>query len=223
LPGIRLGVLADAPEGQLNMKMLKELTTGEPVAAKVKFKKDFTLESVCKLAVGTNHRLRLKNTGMDAQRRVRMVPFDWTVPDSEVVPTSVLKQQLLEEAPQILALLIYYAGEYYRKGGGARAFPPCAIVDEASREYLESQDLVGRWLEDNTEAAPGEAANFGDLFRDFVAWCKEQNIQKIMEKNTFGNHLTVHIKEKKHTNKGTAYIGIKLIGASPPLPGSGSG
>ena len=221
LPGIRLGVLADAGEGQLNMKMLKQLTTGDPITAPVKFKDDLELRSVCKLAVGTNYRLTLKNTGMDAKRRVRLVPFDYTVPDEEIVPD--LEKKLMEEAPQILRFLIFLAGEYYRKGRGARAFPKCEIIDEASKEYLESQDLVGRWVKDNTESYPGNEEEVSDMYKNFQAWCAGEGIKKVMGKNKFGEHLSSHVKEKKHTNKGTVYLHIKLTGSSPPLPDAGSG
>jgi putative DNA primase/helicase len=221
LPGIRLGVLADAGEGQLNMKLLKEVTTGEPISAKRKFKKDFLLRAVCKLAVGTNHQLNLKNTGMDAKRRIRMVPFDWTVPDEEIVPD--LEKKLIEEAPEILRLLIYFAGRYYSKGGGAKAFPACEIIDEASREYLASQDLVGRWVKNNTEEAPGNGENVDDLYRNFTAWCGGEGIKKVMGKNKFGEHLSVHIKEKKRDSKGIIYLNIRLTGSSPPLPDKGGG
>ena len=221
LAGIRLGVLADAKEGQLNMTMLKEITTSEPISAKVKYKKDFTLRSVCKLAVGTNHKLTLKNTGMDVKRRIRMVPFDYTVPDNEII--SDFEKKLLDEAPEILRLLIFFAGLYYKNGCGAKAFPPCKVIDEASKEYLESQDLVGRWVSDSTEKANGNEEDVANLYENFRKWCEGEGIRKVMGKNKFGEHLSFHVKEKKHTNKGTVYLNIKLIGANPKLPDSGSG
>ena len=222
LPGIRLGVLADSPEGQLNMKLIKEITTSEPTIAPVKFKKDFTLRAVLKLAVGSNFKLTLKNTGMDVRRRVRLVPFDYTVPDEEIVPD--LEKKLLEEAPEILRMLIYFAGQYYKKGGGAKAFPKCEIIDEASKEYIESQDLVGRWVSDKTEACHGNEEKADDLYRDFRKWCEEkEKVRKIMGKNKFGDHLSFHVKDKKRTNKEIIYLNIRLLDTSPPLPDSGSG
>ena len=221
LPGIRLGVLADAAEGQLNMKLIKEITTSEPVSAKRKFKKDFILRAVCKLAVGTNHKLTIKNTGVAALRRIRLIPFDYTVPDNDIVPN--LENKLLEEAPQILRVLIYFAKKYYENGGGAKAFPKCDVINEASREYLESQDLVGRWVKENTEEAAGNGEEVDDLFKNFLLWCDKENIRKKMGKSKFGEHLSVHIKEKKRTNKGIVYLNIKLIGSSPPLPDKGGG
>jgi putative DNA primase/helicase len=158
---------------------------------------------------------------MDARRRVRMVPFDWTVPDSEIVPD--LEKKLMEEAAGILRLLVYFAGEYYKNGGGAKAFPPCKIIDEASKEYLESEDLVGRWLKENTEAAPGAELEVNDLFKDFLTWCDGENIRKKMGKNKFGEHLSVHIKEKKRDNKGIKYLNIKLTSKTPELPDKGGG
>jgi hypothetical protein len=70
---------------------------------------------VCKIAVGSNPKLKLKDTGMAVRRRVRLAPFDYTVPDDEIVVN--LEERLLGEAPEILTLLIYFAKEYYRRGG----------------------------------------------------------------------------------------------------------
>jgi len=158
---------------------------------------------------------------MDAKRRVRMIPFDYIVPDDEIVPD--LEKKLLEEAPEILRCLIFCANKYYEMGGGAKAFPKCEVIDQASKEYLESQDLVGRWVKDNTEASFGYDVSLDDMYKNFQAWCAGEGIKKVMGKNKFGEHLSVHLKEKKHTNKGTVYQNIKLTGASPPIPGSGSG
>ena len=221
LSGSRLGILADAGEGQFNTKVMKELSTGEPIDAPVKFKKSFTLRSKLKMAIGTNHKITLRNIGKDIKRRLRLVPFDYTVPDDEIVPK--LEEKLLKEAPEILRFLMYCARQYYNKGGGVKAFPVCQVIDEASKEYLESQDLVGRWVRDNTEEAPGNEESVDDMYLNFRRWCEGEGIKKIMGKNKFGEHVFIHIKEKKHTNKGTNYLNIRLISSSPPLPDRGSG
>ena len=221
LPGIRLGVLTDAPEGRLNMDALKPITTGDTISAQRKFMKDFAFKSVCKIAVGSNPRLTLKDTGMAVRRRIRMAPFDYTVPDTEIVVN--LEERLLEEAPEILALLIYFAREYYRRGGGPRAFPPCAVVDEASAEYMESEDLVGRYVKERTTAAPGGAVSAADLYKDFVRWAEDEGVRKKMSKNKFGEHLTAHIPNKKKIDNNWHYLDVMIQGGTGPLPGDRGG
>ena len=221
LPGIRLGVLADAAEGRLNMETLKPIITGDTISAQRKFMKNFAYKSVCKIAVGSNPRLTLKDTGMAIRRRIRMVPFDYQITDEEEIIN--FEQKLLEEAPDILALLIYLAKEYYRRGGGPRAFPPCPVVDEASMEYLESEDLVGRWVQERTGAAPGNAVSATELYKDFIKWAEDEGVRKKMGKNKFGEHLSVHLPNKKKIESGWVYQDVMLKGGTASLPGDGGG
>jgi len=86
LPGIRLGILSDAPEGRLNMKLLKPITSGDTISAKRKFQKGFAFKSMVKVNIGSNPRLTLKETGMAIQRRLRMVPFDYIIKEHEEIP-----------------------------------------------------------------------------------------------------------------------------------------
>jgi putative DNA primase/helicase len=216
LPGIRLAVLTDAPEGRLNMDDLKPLISGDPVSAQRKFMKDFTYKPTCKIAVGSNPKLTLKDTGMGTRRRIRMVPFDYTVPDGGLV-TNLHRLLLKEEAPEILSLLIFFAHEYYRNGEGPRAFPPCKAVDEASREYMDSEDLVGRWKDERTEAAPGDAAPSSELYKDFKKWAEDENVRKIMSQNKFSEHLSAHVPEKKKVKYKWHFMGVRL------KPGDGPG
>jgi putative DNA primase/helicase len=208
LAGVRLGMLSDAPEGRLNMDELKPLITGDTVSAKRKFLKDFRFRPLCKLAVGSNPRLTLKDTGLAIKRRIRMVPFDYTVSDGEEIVN--LELDLLKEAPEILALLIHFARQYYKDGGGPRAFPACAVVDEMSREYIESEDLVGRYLKDCTETVPGNDERAVDLYKDFQKWEEAEGIRKKMSQNKFGDRLVGlgHQKDRKKT--GYVYHNIKI-------------
>lgn len=215
LPGVRLGVLVDAPDGRLNMDVLKPLVAGDAMNAKRKYQKDFTFKPACKIAVGSNPKLKLKDTGMAIRRRVRMVPFDYVVPDEEVV-VNLHRRMLKEEGPQILALLIHFANRYYSEGEGPKAFPTCATVDEASREYVDSEDLVGRWMDERTEAAEGAAESADDLYKDFVKWEEDEGVRKKMSKNVFGEHLGSRVPEKKRVDSKHYYVGIKL--KFPPKP-----
>jgi putative DNA primase/helicase len=209
LPGIRLGVLADAPEGRLNMKDLKPLVSGNTLNGQRKFKEDFAFKSVCKIAVGSNPRLTLKETGMAIKRRIRMVPFDYTVPDNEII-IHLDRILLNEEGPEILALLIFFAREYYRQGGGPRAFPACAVVDETSREYLESEDLVGRYVKERLEEKPESRVKAADLYKDFEKWEDAEGIRKKMSRNKFGERVKTFIPGSDRKKDAVYYLDIAI-------------
>jgi len=209
LPGKRLGILLDAPKGRLNMDQLKEIISGEEFNVQRKYLADSKVKSVCKIAVGSNPKLTLKDTGMSVKRRIRMVPFDYTVPDNEIVNDLHIKL-FKAEAPQILALLIWFAHEYYKNGEGPKAFPACTEVDEASAEYLKSEDLVARWKDDRTNPVAGSIENSSDLYMDFKEWCNKEGVKKIMSHNTFGDCLTVLNPTKIRKDSKRYYCGLAL-------------
>jgi len=151
-----------------------------------------------------------------------MAPFDYTVPDENIIP-NFHRLLLKEEGPEILALLIFFAGEYYRNGEGPKAFPPCKAVDETSAEYLDSEDLVLRWKTERTEAAEGNAERAEDLYRDFRRWAEDENVRKVMSKNKFGEHLGAHVPDKKRIDHKWHYSGVKLKPKPAFLPGEGGG
>jgi putative DNA primase/helicase len=209
LPGVRFAALIDAPEGRLNMDMLKSITTGDKINAKRKFQKDFEFKPCCKLAVGSNPRLTLKDTGAAVKRRIRMVPFDYKVTDDEKIPFFE-KYILKDEAEEILSLLIFYANQYYKKGEGPKAFPKCSIIDETSAEYLASEDLVGRWKEERTEVDEGCTETVSDLYQDFRKWVTAEGVQKVMGKSKFSEYLVIHLPNKGRTETGVYYSKVRL-------------
>jgi len=223
LPGKRLGVLIDAPEGRLNMDQLKTVIDGGAMNAKRKHLKDVDFRSVCKIAVGSNPKLTLKDTGMAIRRRIRMVPFDYTVSDKEDDP-NLAKKLFKKEGPQILAQLIYFARQYYKNGEGPGAFPKCQVIDEASEEYMESEDLVGRWVKERTEPVKGNLECTSDLYDDFERWAKDkEKVRKVMGQNKFSEHLHRNVK-KKRIGSIWYYEDIKLkYPVNPPLPDKGGG
>jgi len=223
LPGKRLGVLIDAPEGRLNMDQLKTVIDGGAMNAKRKHLKDVDFKSVCKIAVGSNPKLTLKDTGMAIRRRIRMVPFDYTV-SKEEDDSGLCRKLLKKDGPQILSHLIWFAHEYFKKGEGPGAFPKCEVIDEASDEYMESEDLVGRWVKERTEPVKGNMESTSDLYDDFERWAKDkEKVRKVMGQNKFSEHLLRHVTKKRMGNI-WYYENIKLkYPVNPPLPDKGGG
>jgi putative DNA primase/helicase len=178
------------------------------MSARRKYRENLQFKPVCKIAVGTNNRLKLRETGLGVRRRIRMIPFDYTIPEDQV--DVFLKDRLLEEGPGILALLIGMAQEYYKKGGGPRAFPACEVVDATSREYMASEDQVAQFLEEKTEAAEGAQVTANDLYKKYLERCDEKGIRKKLSANSFGDKMTARKIERKHTEKAWLYLGLRL-------------
>ena len=55
--------------------------------------------------------------------------------------------------------------------------PPAAVI-EATNEYLEGEDALGRWIEERCVLGEGREAGTIDAFNDFREWCRENNEAK---------------------------------------------
>jgi putative DNA primase/helicase len=208
LPGVRLAMLADAPEGSLNLKMLKPLVSGDVVNGKRKYKDDFDFRPVCKISIGSNPRLTLRETGLAVQRRLRLVPFDYVVPEEKVDP--FLLRRLLGEGPAIISALIKCAAAYYRNGGGAGAFPACDTIDEASKEFIKSEDQVLQFVDENVEPRAGAAIKAQDFYDAYVAWTGKQGNKKPLSIRRFADRLGLLDIVKERRSDGNWYTGVRF-------------
>jgi putative DNA primase/helicase len=205
LPGVRLAMLHDAPEGRLNMRALKPIVAGDVIKARRKYKDNFDFHPICKVAIASNPRLTLKETGLAIKRRVRMAPFDYTVPEEEVNP--FLQRELLEEGAEITAALIECAVDYYKNGCGPRAFPECSVIDETSREYIKSEDQVAQYIEEKTAAGEGGVIKAADLYGGYAEWAAKQGTRPMNAKR-FGDRLALMDIKKERRGDGVWYVGI---------------
>ncbi|GHV84005.1 DNA primase/helicase [Spirochaetia bacterium] len=207
LPGVRFAALIDAPDGVLNMNQLKSIVAGDEINAKRKFKPDFKFFPVCKIAIGSNPHLKLRETGFAVQRRIRLVPFDYTVPDGEEDPA--LLDKLLEEGEGITGLLVQMCKKYFDAGGGPSAFPPCDVVDKASADYLKSEDKVRLYVDARVEKKEGGEVKAQELYNDYVKWEQEQG-NKPMSGRTFGRRVGELVKSRDRKNDGYIYKEIAI-------------
>jgi P4 family phage/plasmid primase-like protien len=94
----RLATLADCSRGALNDSIIKRITGGDTIRARNLYHNSFEFSPKCKLIIGTNQKLHLRDTGESIKRRLRLVPFDYKVG----TPDKTLLDKLKAEAPAIL-------------------------------------------------------------------------------------------------------------------------
>jgi putative DNA primase/helicase len=202
LPGARLAVVEDAPAGRLAEEFVKTLTGEGKMYAEEKYHKAYEFSPKAKLIIASNNQLKIKDTGTSMRRRLRTVPFNFL----PAKPDVGLEAALMKEAPAILAMLIDEAGDYLANPGPA-GFPYCKIIEDASKEYIDSQDTVRLFLNDKTE--PGDGVKASELFNAYKTWC-EDNGYKAANSTKFGLDLKRCGIERKHTMTGNNYQNIVI-------------
>jgi phage/plasmid-associated DNA primase len=86
--------------------------------------------------------------------------------------------------------------------------PYCKAVEDASKEYIDSQDTVRQFLDEKTE--PGDGVKASELFNAYKARAEDNGYKNPLAQNRFGEELKrngITIKKKEDANY---YLNIAL-------------
>lgn len=205
LDGIRLACIPEVQAGRLDLQIIKIITGGDDLTASRKFRDTFTFTPRAKVFIETNTEQDLDRVDDAIRARIRKVPFDFSVVGRE---DPAIEDRLAAEAPAILARLIDEAGEYYRLGPGPRGFPFSPSIMVATENYLASQDIVGRWVEEKTEAVGATKASV--LFRSFARWAEAEGVPPMSQRNFSRALIAAGVKRLPRSRTGIVYSPICL-------------
>ena len=166
LRGKRLVVSSELEaKAVLAEQLVKALTGGDTLSARELYGRRFGFAPSHKIVLLTNHRPRVRGTDNAIWRRLRLVPFAFTVPPER--QDGDLRRRFVEEqAAAVLTWLVYGAVAWHEIGlGTAKA------VDEATSAYRESQNTLAHFLAECTVEAPGQRTKLGHLYERWRAWC----------------------------------------------------
>jgi P4 family phage/plasmid primase-like protien len=204
LKGARLVTVSEPEKGTvLNEQRVKDWTGRDPITARHLYERPFTFYPEFKLWIYTNHKLRIKGTDNGIWRRVKLVPFEVTIPDEEADKNLDLK--LREEAPGILNWMIEGCLKWQKDGLKV----PESII-EATQEYREEQDSLSDFFSECCEIDKTYKVPFKWLFLTYRAYCKVMGI--ISQSHiTFVSSLEDRkFKKVTRSNKGNIWGGLRL-------------
>lgn len=166
LRGARFVGATETEQGRRwNESKIKEITGGDRVSARFMRQDFFTYTPQFKLVIAGNHKPAIRNIDEAMRRRLHLIPFTLTIPPAKRDKT--LSARLLKEADGIMAWALEGCLAWQREG-----LTPPACVQEATDEYFEGEDALGRWLEERCERGPNETALTAALFNDWKQWAE---------------------------------------------------
>ena len=182
LKGARFVAAVEAEEGRrLAESMIKSLTGGDSIKARFLYSEHFTFDPQFKIWLGANHKPIVRGTDEAIWRRIRLVPFEVTIPEAERDPT--LLQKLATELPGILRWALVGC-ERWQQGGLA-----CPKkVRFATDQYREASDLIGEFIDESCSVAPDLLSPVSDLYKEYQSWC-EASGERPLSKHDFGVRL----------------------------------
>ncbi|HKP22877.1 MAG TPA: phage/plasmid primase, P4 family [Dongiaceae bacterium] len=165
LVGKRLVIASEVEDGKRwNESRIKSLTGGDPVTARFMRQDFFQFIPQFKLFVVGNHRPGLRNVDEAIRRRIHLIPFEVTIPESDVDPE--LSEKLKAEWPGILHWALAGAARWLAEGLTAPA-----AVRAATDDYLWSQDSLQTWLEESCEESMAASDLVAILVASWRGWC----------------------------------------------------
>ncbi|MBP1806473.1 DNA primase family protein [Rubellimicrobium aerolatum] len=120
--------------------IVKAMTGGEPIPVRPNYGSQIEIDPFFKITMGSNYKPEISGTDMGIWRRILLVPFSVTIPESEQDERFVEKL-LSREGAGIMAWLVQGALMVLEQG-----LAPPASVQEATGEYREDSDPLNAFL-----------------------------------------------------------------------------
>ncbi len=183
LRGARLVAAVETPESRrLNEVMVKRMTGGDTMAARFMRGEWFEFRPLFKVWLATNHLPVVRGTDEAIWRRIRLVPFTVTIPESERDPR--LLEKLRDELPGILNWAIEGCLEWRESG-----LDEPEAVRSATASYRDEMDTLGQFITDNCVVTETASALAGELYNLFGYWCEANGERDHLSQQAFGRRL----------------------------------
>lgn len=171
LLGARWVVISESDEGRkIAAATMKRLTGGDRIKARALYRDFVEFEPSHTPVLVTNHLPKVRGDDPAIWARLRVVPFDVTIPDDE--QDKRLGEKLAVERDAVLAWAVAGWASYQQRGGLAEP----AAVKAATDQYHLDSDAVGRFIADECIEGPNFWVASGDLWTRWVEWCTADGI-----------------------------------------------
>jgi putative DNA primase/helicase len=211
LAGARMVTATETESGRTwAWSRIKELTGNErPISARFMRRDFFEFDVTFKLVFAGNHKPHLPSTDEATARRMNLLPFNYTAEK----PDETLKEALVAEYPAILRWAIDGCLDWQANG----LLRPACVID-ATRDYLDQQDLFTQWV--NAECTTGlhDSDTHKSLFDSWSTFADENGEDAGSGRDFHERLVGAGFKATKHTPGYHSYRGYLGITVRRPDP-----
>lgn len=205
LRGARLVTAIEVEKGRRWAEAkIKSLTGGDRISARFMRQDFFEYKPQFKLIIAGNHKPSLRDVDEAMRRRLHLVPFTVTIPTGRRDKT--LPERLLAERDGILLWALQGCLEWQRIGLN----PPARVVS-ATEEYLESEDSLGRWIDDECIKSERATITTEELFESWKPWAEKQG-EFVGSLKKFADDLANRGFQRWRSNRKKGFRGLMLRG-----------
>ncbi len=159
---------------RMDESQVKQLTGGDKIKARYMRQDFFEFDPTHKVCLATNHKPVIRGTDNAIWRRMRLVPFDVTIPREE--QDRKLPEKLRDEMPGILRWAVEGCLEWQREG-----LDPPEEVRKATGSYRSEMDVLAAFISDEcfVEAGnPNVKVAVKEMYAAYERWCREQGEER---------------------------------------------
>lgn len=187
---------------RLDEQTVKLLAGREPISARFLYQELFEYMPTFTAWMRTNHKPIITGEDDGIWRRLVILPFKRKFTDEEKDPH--LEEKLMAEADGILQWMLEGARKYFKDG-----LQLSKIIRAEHASYRKESDMLGEFLEDQTDIAIDAKENQSDLFSRWRYWCEVNGVRH-GSKKTFTQRLAERGFTEARSNGGRFYTGLKL-------------
>jgi putative DNA primase/helicase len=166
----RLAVASETNAAEaLNEEQVKNLTGGDRLEGRRMREDPWEFWPTHTLVMFSNHKPAIRGRDEGVWRRLRLVPWEVTIPAKE--RDEHLLTKLQAETAGILRWIVTGAVRFHREG----LDPPAAVL-AATAGYRQSEDVIGRFCDEALDFDPTVFCYSSDIKAALEEWCEEQDI-----------------------------------------------
>ena len=205
LRGKRFVASIEVDDGKkLAVSLTKLLTGGDNVKARFMHQDFFEFVPTHKLFLVANHKPTVTGTDPAIWRRIRLIPFEVTIPEAE--RDRELGAKLEAELPGILAWCVRGLLAWRKMGLAAPE-----VVRKATEAYQTESDALASFIDECLVKVDGAEVQAKDLYNAYKTWC-DDNGETPVNSTKFGRDMVERGFDKyRHPSTGkTYYMGAGL-------------
>jgi len=201
----RLAVAQETSQtAHINEDQVKHLTGNDRISARRMREDEWAFWPSHTLAVVSNFLPTIRGTDDGIWRRVRLVPWDVTIPEEE--RDEQLAEKLAQEASGILRWLVEGAVRFVDQGIGAPA-----SIEASSAEYRGEQNTVARFVEESLAFVKDGSVLSSVLQTVHDEWCEEAGVDDRGHWKRVTSELTKRGARAERRKAGRYWSGVVLI------------
>ncbi len=206
LMGKRFVLSSEVKKGMtLNINLIKDMTGGEDIRGDRKYEHTVTFSPTHKMILFGNHKPRVDDNTLSAWRRLKLIPYAVTIPESSIV--SNLPSKLEREFSGILNWLVFGCLAWQKEG----MLPP-DTVKAATDDYRREQDGLLDFFRDCCEFGHSREVPKTALRNAYDQWCIQNDFEPVSQSEFKDRLIESGVSEKK-SGSVRSWRGITL--ASP--------